>query len=271
MCRRCSIEVAPSTALSGIRTIPTSVGAKSIRVWDGTPLKRGYAIDVLRPQPAQWQGLHLRMDVATRTALVVIDAQRAFVDPAGSLIRTHGAHEAQPGLEAFQRLRDVLGRRRATAPTIFVRSEYHPGQFTNGRLDDGMASVCVPGRNIDCQWAHGVEIGPRDIVVTKYHADAGDAAAYREVIEQAIAGGATSIALAGFQFTTCVAATAVSTASLVRGRGVGVAVIEPLTGSRASSHVPDASGVSRMDSTRQLLARAGVDVIAVFDGAAWAP
>jgi hypothetical protein len=48
------IEVVPSTAWSGIRTVPASVGAKSIRVWDGAPLKLGYAIDVLRPQPAQW-------------------------------------------------------------------------------------------------------------------------------------------------------------------------------------------------------------------------
>jgi len=131
-----------------------------------------------------------------------------------------------------------------------------------------MGYVCVPGHNIDCEWAEGVEIGPRDIVVTKYHADAGNAAAYRDSIEQAIAGGVTHIALAGFQFTTCVAATAVSTASLVRGRGVRVAVVEPLTGSRASSHATGASGVSRMEATRQHLASVGVDVTGVCDGAA---
>jgi nicotinamidase-related amidase len=209
------------------------------------------------------------MDLPLTTALVVIDAQRAFVDPAGSLIRTHGAQEAHPGLEAFDRLLQLLARRRATAAsTIYVRSEYHPGQFTNGRLEDGMGYVCVPGHNIDCEWAEGVEIGPRDIVVTKYHADAGNAAAYRDSIEQAIAGGVTHIALAGFQFTTCVAATAVSTASLVRGRGVRVAVVEPLTGSRASSHATGASGVSRMEATRQHLASVGVDVTGVCDGAA---
>jgi nicotinamidase-related amidase len=209
------------------------------------------------------------MDHPLTTALVVIDAQRAFVDPAGSLIRTHGAPEAQPGIDAFQRLLAVLAGRRAAAPTIFVRSEYHPGQFTHGRLDDGMAYVCVPGHNHDCEWAEGVEIGPHDLVVTKHHADAGETAAYRDTIERAIAGGVTHIALAGFQFTTCVAAAAASTAALVRGRDVRVAVIEPLTGSRASSHVPDASGLSRMDATRRRLAGAGVDVVAAIEEAAW--
>ena len=210
------------------------------------------------------------MDLPLTIALVVIDAQRAFVDPAGSLIRTHGAQEAQPGIDAFHRLLGVLAKRRAAAPTIFVRSEYHPGQFTDGRLNDGMAYVCVPGHNIDCEWAEGVEIGPHDQVVTKQHADAGETALYRDTIERAIAGGAALIALAGFQFTTCVAASAASTAALVRGRGIRVAVVEPLTGSRASSHVPGASGVSRMDATRRHLETAGVEVITAIEDAAWA-
>jgi hypothetical protein len=114
-----------------------------------------------------------------------------------------------------------------------------------------------------------IEIGPHDMVVTKHQADAGHTALYRDAIEHAIRGGATGIALAGFQFTTCVAASALSTASLVRGRGVRVAVIEPLTGSRASSHVRGPSGVSRMDATRQALEKAGVEVVRALE-AAWA-
>ena len=210
------------------------------------------------------------MDASLRTALVVIDAQRAFVDPAGSLIRTFGPQEAQPGVSALHRLHTVLARRRVTAPTIFVRSEYHPGQFTGGDLAHGMAYVCVPGRNADCEWAEGLETGPHDVVVTKHHADAGETGLYRDAIEQAIADGAGRIALVGFQFTTCVAASAFSTAAMVRDRGVQVAVIEALTGSRASSHVPDASGLSRMEATRQHLARAGVAVVTASDDVAWA-
>jgi nicotinamidase-related amidase len=202
----------------------------------------------------------------SRTALVVIDAQRAFVDPEGSLIRTFGITEARPGLAAFDRLRQFIIEHRPNGPTIFVRSEYQPGQFTDGDLNHGMANVCVPGRNIDCEWAAGVEISPHDVVATKHHADAVTSDAFRAAIERAIAGGADRIVIAGFQFTTCVVASAVSTLEMVRPRGVRVTVIERLTGSRASSHAPGASGISRVEATRRHLETAGVEVIADVQG-----
>jgi len=196
-----------------------------------------------------------------QTALVVIDAQRAFVDPAGSLWRTHGPTEIQPGLAAFERLRDLLRSRTHRGPTIWVRSEYTPGQFTGGDLSDRMAQVCVPGANVDCEWADGVaeSMSPRDLVVTKRHDDAWQSAEFRSAIEEAVRTGVTRIAFVGFQFTTCVVASALSTQQAVRDRGVSVAVVEALTGSRMSSHRPGASGVSRMESTRRQLAAAGVE------------
>jgi len=197
------------------------------------------------------------------TALVVIDAQRAFVDPAGSLWRTHGPDEIQPGLAAFERLLGALRSRSHAGPTIWVRSEYVPGQFTRGDLADGMAQVCVPGANVDCEWADGVaeSMTPRDLVVTKHHDDAWQSAEFRSAIEDAIRSGVTRIAFVGFQFTTCVVASALSTQQALRGRGVRVAVVESLTGSRVSSHRSAASGVSRMESTRRQLTAAGVEVV----------
>ncbi|HVQ12898.1 MAG TPA: isochorismatase family protein [Vicinamibacterales bacterium] len=199
--------------------------------------------------------------LSRHTALVVIDAQRAFVDREGSLVRTFGIDEAQPGLAALDRLRQFVAEHRSIGPTIFVRSEYRPGQFTNGDLNHGMAYVCVPGENIDCEWATGVDISPHDVVVTKHHADAATSPAFRSAIEQAIEDGAAQIVVAGFQLTTCVVASALSTFEMVRARGVRVTVVEALTGSRASSHVPDASGVSRVEATRRALETAGVEVI----------
>ncbi len=198
---------------------------------------------------------------ARKTILVVIDPQRAFVDRDGSLVRTFGIEEAQPGLAALERLSRFIAEHRSTGPTIFVRSEYEPGQFTGGELNHGMAYVCVPGENIDCEWATGLDIAPNDIVVTKRHADAATSEAFRAAIEQAIQGGAGRIVVAGFQFTTCVAASAVSTLEIVRGRGVRVTVIEALTGSRASSYVPGASGVSRVEATRRHLEGVGVELV----------
>jgi nicotinamidase-related amidase len=199
-----------------------------------------------------------------QTVLVVIDAQRAFVDPAGSLWRTHGVEELRPGLEALDRLRAFVAAREHPGLTIWVRSEYVPGQFTGGDLSDGMAQVCVPGANVDCEWASGVaeSMSPHDLVVTKHHADAWQAPAFRAAIEDAVRDGARQIAVVGFQLTTCVAASALSVAAAVRSHGVRVVVAEDLTGARASSHLPGASGVSRVESTRRQLAAAGVETVA---------
>lgn len=205
-------------------------------------------------------------DCMLGTVLVVIDAQRAFVDPAGSVARTYGIDDVRPGVEALGRLRRFIAEHRPIGSTIFVRSEYRPGQFTNGQLDHGMAHVCVPGINIDCEWASGVEITPHDVVVTKHHADATESAAFRAAIDQAIREGVDRIVVAGFQFTTCVAASAVSTFEMVRERGVTVTVIEALTGSRTSSYMPDASGASRVESTRRHLESVGVEVVAELAG-----
>ena len=197
------------------------------------------------------------------TVLVVIDAQRAFVDPAGSLWRTHGVEELRPGLEALDRLRAFVATRDPRGLAIWVRSEYVPGQFTGGDLSDGMAQVCVPGANVDCEWAGGVaeSMLPHDLVVTKRHDDAWQSADFRSAIEDAVRRGVTYIAVVGFQFTTCVVASALSTQRAVRDRGVQVAVLEALTGSRVSSHQPGTSGVSRMESTRRQLAAAGVELL----------
>jgi hypothetical protein len=47
---------------------------------------------------------------------------------------------------------------------------------------------------------------------------------------------------------------------------VRVAVIEPLTGSRVSSHLPGPSGLSRVEATRKLLEAAGVELLQSPDG-----
>ena len=48
------IDLVPATAWSGTRVVPDGASGRSLRRWDGTPFNVGYAIDVLRPQPAGW-------------------------------------------------------------------------------------------------------------------------------------------------------------------------------------------------------------------------
>ena len=191
------------------------------------------------------------------TVLVVIDAQRAFVDPAGSLARAYGIDEVRPSIDALARLRAFLERSAARTHCVFVRSEYRPGQFTDGRLDDPLSELCVPGRNVDCEWAVGLNATRAGAIITKQQMDAGETDGYRAVVERAIEDGVRQIVLTGFQLTTCVRASALTTIALVSGRGPRVVVAEALTGARASSYTPTATG-SRVEATRRELRAAGV-------------
>ena len=200
------------------------------------------------------------------TLLVVIDAQRAFVDPAGSLARAYGLDEVQPGVNALARLLAYLEQEGTSTDAVFVRSEYRPGQFTDGRLDDPLANLCVPGRNVDCEWATGLDTTRASTIITKRQADAGEADAYRAIVERAVREGTRRIVLAGFQFTTCVRTSALTTLGLVSGSRTEVVVAEALAGARASSYKP-ADGGSRVEATRRELRAAGVLVAAGVDQA----
>jgi nicotinamidase-related amidase len=200
------------------------------------------------------------------TLFVVIDAQRAFVDPAGSLARAYGIDEVRPSMEALARLRAYLERCAARTQCVFVRSEYRPGQFTDGRLDDPLSDLCVPGRNVDCEWADGLDMTRANTIITKRQMDAGEADDYRAVVERAVQDRTRQIVLTGFQLTTCVRTSALTTIALVRGRGPRVVVAEGMAGARASSYVPTATG-SRVEATRRELHAAGVVLAAAFDRA----
>lgn len=194
------------------------------------------------------------------TLLIVIDPQRAFVDAAGSLALAYGIGELRPGIEALGRLRLALAQWDGARPVVLVRSEYRAGQFTDGRLDHPLTHLCVPGRNVDCEWADGLQTSGA-LVITKTQMDAGDVSAYRNLIHRAARENYRQIVLAGFQLTTCVRATALTTARLVEGTGVRVVVASDLVGARASSYLPTPTG-SRVDGTWQELRAAGIVVTA---------
>ena len=173
-------------------------------------------------------------------------------------MRAFGADEMRPGVEALDRLRAYLADRGDRGPTVFVRSEYRVGQFTNGNVNHPLANLCVPGRNVDCEWANGLVVSPHQTVVTKHEADAGESSTFRAVIDDLVQAGTQRIVMVGFQLTTCVQASALSTQRMVRDRGARVTVIEALTGVRASSVL--SPGVSRVEATIRELESSGVAV-----------
>ena len=194
----------------------------------------------------------------TGALLVVIDAQRAFVDPEGSLARAFGVAEIVHSATALTRLRAHVSRRDRGLTTVFVRSEYRPAQFTAGRVDHPLAHICVPGYNIDCEWAPGLDVSDAHAVITKHEVDAATAPVYRDLIAQAVSSGIRLVVLAGFQFTTCVRASALTTQEMLAESGVQVSVAVHLTGARASSYQATEGGVSRVEATRRELEAHGV-------------
>ena len=197
----------------------------------------------------------------TDALLVVIDAQRAFVDPEGSLARAYGVGEIVHSATALTRLRSHVSRRDRGFTTVFVRSEYRPAQFTAGRFDHPLAHICVPGYNIDCEWAPGLDVSGAHAVITKHDVDAATAPVYRDLIAQAVSRGIRHIVLAGFQFTTCVRASALATQDMLADSGIEVSVAVQMTGARASSYHATEGGVSRVEATRRELAARGVTLL----------
>jgi nicotinamidase-related amidase len=196
-----------------------------------------------------------------RTLLVVIDAQKAFVHPLGSLARAYGYDEIRPGVKALAELHRFLAGCPPGLEAALIRSEYQPAQFTAGRLDHPLANLCVPTVNIDCEWADGLDVARADWVVTKRQADAMDSTEYQDLIERSIAGGIGTVWVAGFQLTTCVRATAMSMVARYRSGGVRVAVLQWLTAARASSYQPGHEPHSRVEQACSELRASGVELL----------
>jgi nicotinamidase-related amidase len=192
--------------------------------------------------------------------LVIIDPQKGFVDPDGTLARVHG-DDIQPGLLALEQLRRFLRGRPPGVRVGLVRSEYVPGQFCDGRLDHPLANICVPDVNIDCHWADGIDPAGAEWIVTKHQADAMQTAEVRGRIDQARASGVPALWFAGFQLTTCVAATAAAAATAYRDLRMEVSVLLPLCGARASSFRPNGTGRSRVDQVLDDLRACGVSIV----------
>ena len=145
-----------------------------------------------------------------------------------------------------------------------MRSEYQPGQFTEGRLDDPLSHVCVPGVNIDCEWADGIDAARAHRIVTKGDTDACGTVAYLDCLRDLVTRDVKVVYFAGFQLTTCVRATALSSARVLGATGIRSVVLKSACGARAASYLPQSDGGSRVERTCAELVAAGVEIAAAF-------
>jgi nicotinamidase-related amidase len=197
-----------------------------------------------------------------RALLVVIDPQKAFTHPEGSLACAYGYDEIVPCVDALENLRGVLvAELPRGVKTVFVRSEYSTGQFTGGQLDHPLANLCVPGANVDCEWAEDLDTRRATFVVTKCGVDGLGSPDYREILDTSIKEGVRVVYFAGFQLTTCLKETAISTHKVLKSLGSRSVVLAWLAGARRSSYLPDRSEGSRVVGVEGELIAAGVEIL----------
>jgi nicotinamidase-related amidase len=191
-----------------------------------------------------------------RVGLVVVDAQRAFTDPAGSIGRIHPPDQFTVIRDTVERLASFAAAHRG--PKVWVGSRYAPGQFTAGRMDRPLSRLCADPSSVDCEWEPRLVPPPDALVVTKADMDAGSCPAFVEATDEMV-GAVEEILVTGFWLSACVAATATSCAQRLGDR-VPVVIPLPLAATRVGLYDPEDDHLDEVDVTQQLdrLRAAGV-------------
>jgi nicotinamidase-related amidase len=201
----------------------------------------------------------------SRFGLVVVDAQRGFTDPGGSIGRVHRADQFAVIQETVERLAAFAAVH--AGPKIWVRALYAPGQFTDGRLDHPLGRLCADPSGLDCAWDPRLTPPPDAVVVTKTTMDAGACPGFVAATEEMV-GRVDALLVTGFWLSTCVAATATSCARRL-GRRLPVVVPLSLSAARTGLYDPEDDHPDEVDVTAQLdrLRATGVVVCASPDAA----
>jgi len=194
-----------------------------------------------------------------RSVFVVVDAQKGFADPAGSLAYAYGVPEIAASITAAARIAAVLGAlSRGEVHALLVRSEYEPGQFTKGRLHQPLSLLCVPRVNVDSEWTAGLDVSLADAVITKRTSNAMESPHYQAAINQYLDNGAREFYFAGFQLTSCLADTALATHLGLGAARIKSRVVLSLSGARRSSY---SGSPSRVAAAVDRLQRNGIEVV----------
>ena len=189
--------------------------------------------------------------------VVVVDPQRGFTDPGGSIGRIHPADQFKVIRETVDRLGSFVSTQRG--PKLWVRADYSPGQFSGGDLEHLLAYLCAPGHP-DHDWEPRLLPPPDAGVLGKTTIDANSAADFVASTE-AMAASVDALFVTGFWLTACVAATAIGCAGRLAGR-LPVVVPLSLTATRVGLYDPADDHPAEVDVTAVLerLDAAGVSI-----------
>jgi nicotinamidase-related amidase len=193
--------------------------------------------------------------------IVIIDAQKAFCNVYGSLSLTFGQHELERIAERLSALEEFLVNYPNPRELCLVRSEYKPGQFTNGDLNNPYAHTCVPGLTNDCGWSLSDAALNDRWVITKTQESVASATGFMKELQAMAGAGLREVLIAGFLTTSCVRKTALEVRNSLSA-SVAVGVLESLSASRASNYMETSGGgISRHEAALEEMESAGVKIL----------
>jgi nicotinamidase-related amidase len=200
------------------------------------------------------------MKNSLKRLIVIIDAQKAFCNVDGSLSLTFGEHELERITKRLSDLETFLLNYPNPRELCLVRSEYKPGQFTNGDLNHPFAHACVPAFADDCGWSLSDAAVNGKWVITKTQESIVSATEFMKELQTMAGDGLEELLIAGFLTTSCVRKTAIDLRNSLSA-SVTIGILESLTASRASNYLKTSGGISRHEAALQEMESAGVKIL----------
>ena len=147
---------------------------------------------------------------SNKSVLIVLDPQKGFTNSEGTIAKAFGFEELKEVQDTLDKLNAFLKSLDKNQQVLFIRSEYKPGQFTNGDLKNPLSNLCVKD-SFDCEWADGLYIPKNATILSKYRTDATYEHDYLNYLEYKLGEQYTELYFAGFMTSTCIKKTILST------------------------------------------------------------
>ncbi len=166
-------------------------------------------------------------------SITLVDPQVGFCLERGSLARRYGVSQLSEIGRAIPKIHYALME---TNRRHLVKSEYAPGQFTEGDLNKDLSNLCVPYINDDCEILEELSNIEYSSITTKNQQSALSSNEYCREIEKDLVKGINSFVVSGFLLNHCVKQTAVELALKFRGMNPKVYVCSDLTAARLDKY-----------------------------------
>ena len=189
--------------------------------------------------------------------ILIIDPQVAFCSTDGSMAKAFGKNELTNISERLTNLEAFLESYPLRNEISIVKSEYLPGQFTNGDLQHPYSQACVPRNADDCALSLSQRALKDLRIFTKYEESA---ASVSELVAMLQSGQLKEVLVAGFLTTSCVRKTALALRNVLPN-SITIGILEDLTASRASNYESVADSISRHEAALEGIRLSGITVV----------